>query len=107
MRSTLEIVNTIGSSRLFEVLMPGEKRRSESAAGIPGGRLYPNIIKDPLALDTSVGHAVQRDAARKAQIPQAGFTTDVPRHAAHNFFRHDLNRTRHVHVALREARLWF
>ena len=103
MRSTLEIVNAIGASRLFEVLIPREKGRAERPAGVPGGGLYPNIIEYPLTLDTPVGNAVQRNTARETQLPQAGFTTDMPRHAAHDLFRHDLDGTRHVHVAPGEA----
>ena len=43
------------------------------------------------------------ESAPQTQIPQARFMAHMPRHAAHDLFRHHLNGTGHVHVAFGKA----
>jgi hypothetical protein len=49
-------------------LIIGRERRTHGSPGIASGRLHPHIRKISLAQDFSVGDAVQRDAASKAEI---------------------------------------
>src|SRR5436190_2628042 len=51
--------------RLIHELMPGEKRGSESAPGIAGSGLDPNIFKGAFPQEPSVGHTIQRYASRQ------------------------------------------
>ena len=80
--------------------MPRGQRRAQRAAGIARGRLNPNLLKNFFAQNEAVRHAIERHAARQAEIFRAGHFARMARQQQHDFFRHHLNRARHVHVPL-------
>ena len=61
--------------------MPGEQRRAQSAAGIARGRLNPNLVESAFAQNPSVGDAIQRHAARQAEVFHARLLLYVCGHA--------------------------
>jgi hypothetical protein len=85
--------------------MPHVICRAERPAGIARGRLDPDLLERTVAQDPAVAHAVERDAARHAQILRAGHFVHVTRRLEHRVFGDGLDRRREVHVAFRDRRL--
>jgi hypothetical protein len=75
---------------------------AERAAGITRGRLDPEVRERPLAQQPAVADAVERDAARQAQVRRAGACVGGARHPQHDLFAHHLHRAREIHLALRQ-----
>src|SRR5689334_20948875 len=103
----LRVLLPISLPRFAKMLMPGQQRGTQRSAGVSSRRLNPNVIKETVPQDPSIGHAVQRHAAREAEIPHPRLFGDVARHPEHHFLRHILDRTSQVHISLGEARLRF
>ena len=84
----------------LEKMICGE-RRTERAACVPGGRLYPETPDVAVAQNLSVGHAIEGDTPRKAQVAEAGFRHRRPRQPQHDLLGRRLDRRRKIHLALR------
>ncbi len=82
--------------------MIADQRGAQSAARIAGGGLDVDLLEAAVAQDLAVRHAVERNAAGQAQIPDPGFLAQRSRQPQHDLLGHRLNRRRQVHVALRQ-----
>src|SRR5579871_221098 len=78
------------------------QRGPDGAPGVPGCRLYPDTVEDPGPVQLTIGDAVQRNAAGKANVPQTGLFRYGPAKSKDDFFGDRLNRRGDVHVKLRE-----
>src|SRR5262249_49333927 len=67
-RALHEVVLTVDTTLLAQELMPGRKRCPDRAASVTGRRLHPDIRERAVAQDLAVGDAIERHAARQAQI---------------------------------------
>ena len=85
--------------------MPRFKCCAESAAGVTGGRLDPNLVEHTGALQFAVGHAVERDATGEAEPGFASHLTGLLGQAQHRLADDLLHRGGDVHVPLFERRL--
>ena len=81
------------------------ERGAERAAGVARRGLQPDLVEDFLAQQLAVRHAVERDAAREAQVAFAGFARHAARELDDHFFGDDLNARGQIHFALRQGRL--
>ena len=98
------VVNVVGRAGVALDLMPDQERRAERAAGVAGRGLNPDVFERPLAQEAAVRDAVQRDAARHAEIFLAGKLVRVARHLQDDLLGHHLDRPRDVHLALGDFR---
>ncbi len=78
------------------------KRRAQRAARVAGRRRNPDVLENFLAQQNPVGDAVQRHAAREAQVFCAGDLPGVSRHPQDDFLGDLLDRGRQIHFALRD-----
>src|SRR5918999_1522168 len=62
---------------LVEKLVPHMEGRTQRSARIAGGRLHPDFLERPFALDAPIRHAVERDTAGEAQVWQPGLRVHV------------------------------
>src|SRR5262249_53641425 len=85
--------------------MVDRKRGAERAAGIAGGRLDPNIAKAAFAQHLAVGDAIERDAAGKTQVLQAGLGRETPGKPQDRILQDYLYGCGDVHVLLLEPAL--
>ena len=85
--------------------MPEAQRDAHGAAGITCRGLNPDLIEHLLAHDPPVAHAVERDAAGQAQVAHAGLLPREARCLEHHLFGDLLDRSREIHLALRQLRL--
>ena len=81
------------------------QRRAQRSSRIPRRGLNPQFLKEALAQNPPVRHAVQRDAAGHAQARQAGEFTSVTRQLQHDLLRHHLDGPRHIRVTRFDRRL--
>ena len=89
--------------RLIEMAVPDVQRHADGSTCVAGGRLDPDLVEDLLAENPAVADAVQRDAARQAQVAEPGPLPRVARHLQHGLFGDVLDRSREIHFALRSA----
>ena len=82
--------------------MPAEQCGAQGASCVAGRRLDPQRVETRFAVDTSVGHAIQRHASGEAEVPPAGRFAGVTGQAEDDFFRHDLDRPRNITVSFRD-----
>ena len=80
--------------------MPGIERRAQGAPRIACGRLDPDLFKRAFPQKSTVGHAVESDAAGKAKVFIAGDFVNMPPDLEHDLLGHGLDGTREVHVHL-------
>ena len=85
--------------------MPRLEGGAESAAGITGGRLDPNLVEHTGALQFAVCHAVERDATGEAEPVFAGHLASLFGQAQHRLADNLLHRGGDVHVPLLKRRL--
>ena len=88
------------AARLFEQHVMDVQRRSERTTRVARGRLDVYIRKRRLAQDATVGDAVQRNAARQAQLVQPCRSMGMPGHLEDDLLRRTLNAGCDVRVAL-------
>ena len=93
-----------GLALVFEQLKMHEHRRAERAARVARRRRNPDVLENLLAQQDAVGDAIERDAAREAEIFRAGDFLRVPRHPQHDLLGDFLDGRRQVHFALRDHR---
>ncbi len=86
-------------------MMPADQRGSDCATRIARGGLDPEALERSLAKEPAIAHAVERDAARQAEIFRTGRLLRVAGHLQDDLLGHILNRTREIHLALRQLRL--
>ena len=98
-RPLLRVVRADGA-RMAEQLMPDEERHPQRAARVARRRLNPDVVERSLPQDPSIGDAVQRDAARQAEVPHAGLRVHMACRPEHRLLGHRLDRRRDVHLAL-------
>src|SRR5262245_34168588 len=67
-RALHDVVLAVGVALLAEELMPTRQRGPDSAAGVAGGRLDPDVLERTVAENLAVGDAIERDAAGQAQV---------------------------------------
>ena len=89
---------------IFE-LVPRLEGSTESAAGVTGGRLDPNLVEHTCALKFAVCHTVERDATGEAKPVFAGHLAGLFGQAQHHLADDLLHRGGDVHVPLLERRL--
>ena len=82
--------------------VPRELRHAESAAGVAGRGLDPDLLERAFAKQSSVADAIERDAARQAQPVEARLTMRGARHAEHDLLAHLLDRPGEIHLSLRQ-----
>src|SRR5579863_7222738 len=87
---------------MVEMLMICRKRHTRGAAGIPRGRLNPDLPETSVAQYFAIGDAVERDTARHAQMAHAGTVRRAPRQPQNRLFSDRLNGRGDVHMELRE-----
>src|SRR6185503_8502383 len=85
--------------------MPDQLRYAQSAAGITRRGLNPQLLERSLAENTTIAHAVQRDATGETQLIESRLAMRGAHHAQHDLLAHVLNRARQIHLALGELRL--
>jgi hypothetical protein len=78
------------------------QRGPQRTAGIASRGLDPDALERPFAKQFSVRHAIERDAAGKAQVGAARAARRGAREPRHDVLGHRLHRRGEVHVALRE-----
>src|SRR6266478_813023 len=84
-------------TRLIEKFMIGSERSAERAAGVPGRRLNPKRIDNPIAQDLSVGNTIESDAAGQAQLALPCFCSQAANHPHNRLLGHRLDRGSEVH----------
>ena len=89
-------------ARSTEMLMVGSERRAEGAAGIPRRWLNPDALKGPIAQYFPISHAIEGDAAGKAEIVDCISLRQRARDAQHDFLSDLLHRGGEIHITLRE-----
>ena len=62
----------LGDARLVEEMVVGGERRADRAPGVTGRGLDPDAVEVDLAQDAAIGDAIERHAAREAEMPAAG-----------------------------------
>src|ERR1700679_303403 len=87
--------------------MVSRERGADRATGVTGSRLNPDIFEAPVAPDLTVGDAVKRHATCETEIPASGFGCECTRKPEYHFFRHRLDRSSQIHIALRQRRFDF
>ncbi len=85
-------------ARLILEHVVGAQRRADRAAGVARRRLDPDAVETAVAQDLAVRDAVERDAARQAQLALAGLARNGAGHAQHDLLGHLLHRGGDVHV---------
>ena len=85
--------------------MPYRERGADGAARVARGGLDPEVVVDARFVELPVRDAVQRDAARQAEIFRARRLLRVAGHLQDDLLGHVLDRAREIHLALRELRL--
>ena len=78
--------------------VPGVKCRAHGAARVPARRLDPEVLERALAQDPTVGHAVEGDPAREAQVRFAGHGVRMAGHAQDHLLGDLLDRAREIHL---------
>ena len=86
-------------------LMPCGQRGADSAASVAGGWLDPQFFEGPFTKDPSIGHTVQCNSARQAEIFGAGFSMQSSNETKHHLFCDFLDRAREIHITLGQQRL--
>jgi hypothetical protein len=86
-------------ARPARVLVVGGERGAQRPAGVAGRRLDPDPLERALPQQPAVGDAVQRHAARHAQVPLAGLARDRAAEPEHHLLGDPLDRGREVHLA--------
>ena len=81
-------------------VVPGEQCCAERPTGIARRGLDPDVVEDAFAHQQSVRHAVERHAAREAQVALAGLAPQRARQLQHDLVRDELDRRREIHRAL-------
>ena len=89
----------------FDKLIGGPPREPESkltqrAPGVARCRLNPDALERPLAQEPPVADAIERDAARQAQVLGARLAVRGARHPQHDLLADFLNGSRQIHLAL-------
>src|SRR6185437_13709910 len=77
----------------------------ESAAGVAGGGLDPEVGERAFAEEATVSDAIERDAAGEDEIFPAGEAMQFARHGGDDFFGDELNARGEIHVALLDVLL--
>ena len=94
------------AARLFAVAVPDEYGHAEGAAGIPGGRLNPDVARTALR---AAGARCRRSSKPRPR-PGTGSSSPVSRctvrgHAQHDLLGDLLDGARQIHLALGQLRL--
>src|SRR5688572_2435285 len=85
--------------------MPDDCSGANGTAGIAGSRLNRDVLERSFTEDSAVCDAVQRDATGETEVLFARFAMQRARETQDDFFGHDLDRSRDVHLSLREGAL--
>ena len=85
--------------------MVGQQRRTEGAASVTGGRLYPDPVEATARCESPVGHAVQRHAPGHDEVARAALATRRQRDALDQIVGDGLDRRGQVDLAPGDARL--
>ena len=75
-----------------------ERGRAQTAACVAGRRLHEQPVERPLAQEAAVGHAVQRDAARHAQVDASVRAVELAGLVEQDLLQAGLRAARHVVV---------
>ena len=78
----------------------GRQRGAQGAAGIAGSGLDPDVLEGAIAKHLAIRHAIQGDAAGKAEIFLTRFLSDRAGQPEHHLFGHRLDRGGQIHLAL-------
>src|ERR1044072_7275690 len=81
--------------------MIAKQRRTDGAAGVPGGRLNPDVLKDLFTENLPIGNTVQSHAAGKCEVRRPSDVPDVSRQLEHHIFEHHLDGCGQIHFASR------
>src|SRR5438105_2005092 len=84
--------------------MPSEKRDPDCASGITSSWLNPDSVEGTFPQQSSIRNRIERHSAGHAQGARSCFAVHCVRHAQHDFFAHDLNASREIHLTLSEWR---
>ena len=98
----MSVLGRNGFGFIFLSGMPDRQSRAQGASRIARRGLNPESLKNAFAQQSAIGHAIERQATRHAQVLFDRSFPRVPRQAQDDFFRYHLNRSRHVHVTLRD-----
>ncbi len=82
-----------------------DARSADGSSRVARRGLNPELLEDAAPMQLAVGYAIQGNAAREAEIALARLVLHVAGHAQHDLLGDFLDRTRQVHLALRERRL--
>ena len=85
--------------------VPDELGHAQRTPCVPRGGLDPQPFEGPFPQQAPVGDAVQRHPAGQTEIFHSRFAVHGACHAQHDLFAHHLDRTRQIHLALRQLRL--
>ena len=90
-------------ARLTEMLMVGSERRADGAAGIARGRLDPDALEGSIAQYLAVSHAIEGDAAGKAEIVDRYVFAEERVMRSIDLLSDLLHRGREIHITLLRA----
>src|ERR1700730_11639986 len=100
------VENVAKPPRLIEKFVISSEGGTESAPGIPGGRLNPKVVDHSAAQNLAVGDTIERDAASQAKPTQAGFRNQAPNHAYNRLVEHRFDRGSEIDVTLLKQFVW-
>ena len=75
-------------ARFFQLLVPCGECRTKGTASVTGGGLDPETLERAVAEDFAVGHAIQRHAARHAEVLDPVFLGERARRIKSRAFAH-------------------
>ena len=78
----------------------GRERCPDRAARVARRRLDPDVVELAVAQHLAVRHAIERDAAREAEVLLPGLYRKRARQAQHDLLGDGLDRRREIHLAL-------
>ncbi len=73
------------------LLLEAEMGAKGGPKGAAGSELNPDIVEGTVAQHLAIGHAVERDTARKAEVFLAGLFADRAGKAPHHLLGHRLH----------------
>ena len=98
--AALLCILAVGRPWLVQQLVPDEQGSPQSAAGIAGGGLNPDVLERPFTQQPAVGDAVERHATRHHEVLHPGLAVQLAPYAQHDLLGHFLDAGRQVHVPL-------
>src|SRR6185312_4833058 len=96
------VAGVAGDARPIEKEVIGAECGADRAAGIARSRLNPDLLEGAVAQHLAVGDAVERDAAGKAEIGDAGLARLRTRDTQHDLLGNRLQRRGDIHVEVVE-----